>query len=134
MNNKTYLILAGIIVIGGIWNYFRTGGGDPSKIVNHVNSDEMFRAVTQNSEAQIIDARTPGEYASGKILNATNIDFLNAGYEATLAELDKSKTYYVYCRSGQRSMSMGKKMKKMGFKAVYNLRGGIMSWSKPLEK
>ena len=134
MNNKTYLILAGIIVVGGIWNYFRTGGGDPSKIVNNVNSDEMFKAVTQNPDVLILDARTPGEYASGKIMNATNIDYLNAGFESKLTELDKSKKYYVYCRSGQRSMGMGKKMKKMGFSSVFNLRGGVMSWNKPLEK
>lgn len=134
MTNKTYLILAGIIIIGGIWNYFRTGGGDPRKIVNNVNSDEMFKVVSQNPDVHIIDARTPGEYATGKIFNATNIDFLNAKYEERLAELDKSKTYYVYCKSGGRSMSMGKKMKKMGFASVFNLRGGVMSWNKPLEK
>jgi rhodanese-related sulfurtransferase len=134
VNNTTYLVLAGIIVIGGVWNYFRTGGGDPTKIVNNINSDEMFKAVTQNPDAQIIDARTPGEYASGKILNATNIDYLNASYLSELEELDKSKQYYVYCKSGQRSKSMGKQMKVMGFASVYNLSGGIMSWNKPLEK
>ena len=134
ISNTTYIVLAVIIVVGGIWNHFRTGGGDPTKVVRDVNEDELFQSATRNPDAVIIDARTPSEYASGRILNARNIDFLNASYLSEIEELDKEVPYYVYCHSGQRSKSMAKQMKKLGFKHVYNLSGGIMAWSKPLEQ
>jgi rhodanese-related sulfurtransferase len=40
---------------------------------------------------------------------------------------DKSKTYYIYCRSGRRSNSAAKYMKSKGFK-VYDMQGGINNW------
>lgn len=43
--------------------------------------------------------------------------------------LDKSHTYYVYCRSGKRSHNACIKMKKQGFK-VFDMEGGILNWKK----
>jgi rhodanese-related sulfurtransferase len=38
------------------------------------------------------------------------------------------KNYYIYCRSGARSSRACKIMGKAGFKNLYNLKGGILSW------
>lgn len=134
ISTTTYIVLAVIIVIGGIWNHFRTGGGDPTKTVQDINESELFKLATQHPDAVIIDARTPSEYQTGRILNAINIDFLNASYLSEIEELNKENHYFIYCQSGQRSKSMAKQMKKMDFKHVYNLSGGVMTWTKPLEK
>jgi rhodanese-related sulfurtransferase len=42
--------------------------------------------------------------------------------------LDKSKNYYVYCRSGARSEQACHLMSQMGFENTFNLLGGIMQW------
>ena len=43
--------------------------------------------------------------------------------------LDKSHTYYVYCRSGKRSHHACMKMQKQGLK-VFDMEGGILNWKK----
>ncbi|HCQ29697.1 MAG TPA: rhodanese-like domain-containing protein, partial [Flavobacteriales bacterium] len=42
-------------------------------------------------------------------------------------------SYYVYCRSGGRSASACGAMASIGFPKLYNLAGGIMSWSGEVE-
>ncbi|MFC2148231.1 rhodanese-like domain-containing protein, partial [Bacteroidota bacterium] len=43
-------------------------------------------------------------------------------------KLDKSKNYYVYCRSGQRSRQACAIMNSIGIPNAYNLMGGILEW------
>ena len=72
----------------------------------------------------IIDVRTPEEYQSGHLKEASyNYDLLSGEFEEKLAELDKDTTYYLYCRSGNRSGQAAELMKKNGFTKVYNLGG-----------
>ena len=45
-----------------------------------------------------------------------------------LDKLDKSKHYYLYCRSGNRSGQACALMNARGFSAAYNLMGGMIEW------
>jgi rhodanese-related sulfurtransferase len=45
-----------------------------------------------------------------------------------IESMDKSKTYYVYCRSGGRSFQACMLMQAKGFN-TYNLAGGMLSWT-----
>ena len=47
---------------------------------------------------------------------------------AELEKLDKTKNYYVYCRSGNRSGQACAIMKNLGFDKAFNLQGGFMNW------
>jgi thioredoxin len=78
---------------------------------------------------KIIDVRTPEEFASGSIGDAVNIDFNNNSFETEIQKLDKSKSIFVYCKAGGRSKEAAEILQKNGFKVVYDLKGGIMSWS-----
>jgi len=51
-------------------------------------------------------------------------------FKSRLSELDKykDKPVIAYCRSGSRSFSACKTLKKAGFETVSNLQGGIMAW------
>jgi rhodanese-related sulfurtransferase len=42
--------------------------------------------------------------------------------------LDKEKTYFVYCQTGVRSATAMSIMKNIGYKKVFNLEGGIKAW------
>ena len=76
-----------------------------------------------------LDVRTPGEFSEGYIEGAQLIDFQSGNFENEIAALDKSKTYAVYCRSGNRSGQAVKVMREAGFKNLYNLNGGVIDWA-----
>ena len=78
----------------------------------------------------VLDVRTPAEIADGKITGAMEMDFRADGFDGKLDNLDKEKTYLVYCRSGGRSSNACKMMSEKGFKNLYNLKGGYTAWSK----
>jgi len=77
---------------------------------------------------QLLDVRTPGEIAQGKIAGALEIDINDADFKQKVSKLDKEKPVLVYCRSGARSGNAMRQMTAMGFKQVYNLAGGINAW------
>lgn len=78
----------------------------------------------------ILDVRTPGEYQEEHLAGAQQLDFLNTeAFDAAIKQLDKSHTYYVYCRSGKRSHHACMKMQKLGLK-VFDMEGGILNWKK----
>ena len=76
----------------------------------------------------ILDVRTPGEFAGGKIRGARNLDIMSRDFVNQIKNLPKDKTYLVYCRSGNRSGQACGIMADMGFKNLKNLAGGIMRW------
>ncbi|NIK73963.1 rhodanese-related sulfurtransferase [Thermonema lapsum] len=76
----------------------------------------------------VLDVRTPEEYTEGHLPNAQLLNFYDERFRQKLEQLDKNQTYYVYCRSGGRSSRAVALMRELGFKKVYNLKGGIMDW------
>lgn len=88
-----------------------------------------------DENAFILDVRTPREVEEGYIPNASNIDiYLGQQFLSELNKLDKSKNYYVYCRSGNRSRQACAVMKNIGFENAYNLEGGIIAWQGEVER
>ena len=87
---------------------------------------------------QLIDVRSIEELElTGKIANATNIDYYEDNFNAEIDKLDKNKPVMVYCKSGNRSGKTSKMLHRMHFKEVYDLEGGITDWiseNKPIEK
>ncbi len=79
-------------------------------------------------DVQLIDVRTPEEYAEGYIKNAVNINFYDDDFLEQMSALDKDKPVYVYCRLGGRSGKASAQLKEAGFTKVYDLEGGITKW------
>ena len=95
----------------------------------NLSQEDWISQFEANENAVILDVRTEAEYNDGIILNAINID-IHKGQEfiTELEALDKSKNYYVYCRSGARSAKACEIMNELGFETAYNLLGGILDW------
>ncbi len=93
-------------------------------------SQEEWEGQLQNDDnAFILDVRTPEEVEEGYIPNAINIDiYLGQDFLVELEKLDKTKNYYIYCRSGNRSGQACAIMNSIGFENTYNLEGGFMNW------
>lgn len=87
-----------------------------------------FKTQLNNGTAHLIDVRTPEEFEDIRIEGAQNIDFNAPDFEAQIAQINKSEPVYLYCRSGLRAARAQRKMKKMGFEEVYNLKGGLIGW------
>lgn len=88
-----------------------------------------FKAKMAEPGVVLLDVRTPEETAKGNIADCAEVDFNANGFEAKIDQLDKDKTYLVYCRSGGRSSQACKLMAKKGFKNLYNLKGGYLAWT-----
>jgi rhodanese-related sulfurtransferase len=84
--------------------------------------------VKSTPDAVVLDVRTPEEFAEGYIEKAINIDFYRPDFKSQIQKLDKSKSYFVYCKAGGRSASAAELMGKEGFKRVYDLDGGMTAW------
>jgi rhodanese-related sulfurtransferase len=94
-----------------------------------LSQDEWTKQLESDNNSVILDVRTQDEVNEGIILNAINIDiYKGQGFIYELEELDKTKNYYVYCRSGARSGQACGIMNQLGFKNAYNLVGGFMAW------
>jgi rhodanese-related sulfurtransferase len=116
---KLIAIMASVLLLAGC---------STSSTATDLNVSEFSSKVT---EAGIItlDVRTPGEFNEGHIEGAQLIDFQSGNFENEIATLDKSKTYAVYCRSGNRSGQAVKVMSDAGFSNLYNLNGGVIDWA-----
>lgn len=78
---------------------------------------------------QIIDVRTPEEFADGHIAGAVNIPVQSPDFAARIGRLDPAGTYAVYCRSGNRSEPAVDAMKNAGITNIYELSSGTKGWS-----
>ena len=85
---------------------------------------------TQN-DLQILDVRTPDEWAEGIVQGAVQINWYEDSFNAKVEVLDKNKPVVVYCKAGGRSKQAMYRLAQLGFKKVYNLEGGYDAyWSK----
>lgn len=89
-----------------------------------------FSKQMKEPKAIILDVRTAGEVAQGKIGGSVNVDWNSPSFKGQVSKLDKNAPVYVYCAVGGRSSSAKKALTQMGFKEVHNLLGGIEAWKK----
>lgn len=87
-------------------------------------SSGEFKQKVKNDPGVVIDVRTDEEYNAGHLAIADHQYNLNSGeFGENIEHLDKSQTYYLYCRTGNRSGKVAKMMKEKGFENVYNVGG-----------
>lgn len=121
---KTLLSLLTAISFG------TTGCSAQSDGISILTPQVFIEQAKADTTGIILDVRTPGEYQEEHLAGAQQLDFLNTeAFDAAIKQLDKSHTYYVYCRSGKRSHHACMKMQKLGFK-VFDMEGGILNWKK----
>ena len=99
-------------------------------MVEDLSQEEWAEQLASDDNAVILDVRTDAEVVDGIIPNAIQIDFYKGQeFINEIETLDKSKNYYVYCRSGNRSGQACQIMEQLGFENAYNLEGGMMQWT-----
>lgn len=96
--------------------------------VPSVSVKELKKIIEEKKDVFLLDVRTPGEYAGGKIADAANlsVERVESGVESLIP--DKNKTIYVYCLSGSRSAAAVSIMIKKGYSSVFNVDNGMIAW------
>ncbi len=85
------------------------------------------------SNEQLVDIRTPEEFGAGHLADAVNYDFYESYFETQLTQLKQDQPVMIYCKSGGRSGKTFAKLKGMGFKEVYDMKGGYDRWMKEVK-
>ena len=90
-----------------------------------ISPEEVYDAVRDNQNLQLVDVRTQDEYGEDHLKTAQNICVTDDDFKEKVAKLDKNEPIYLYCRSGKRS---AKAAQIMGFKEIYDMEGGFLNW------
>ncbi|MFM7663183.1 MAG: rhodanese-like domain-containing protein [Bacteroidota bacterium] len=91
-----------------------------------------FKELIADSNAVILDVRTPEEFSEGYIEGKAPTKNVNYFSNEFLTDVEKvakkNQLVLVYCAAGGRSASACKDLIKAGYKKVYDLEGGYNSW------
>jgi rhodanese-related sulfurtransferase len=131
--DNIWLVLAA--VVSGVWiilptlrdrfsGVMQAGTLEATQLINH-------------EDAVVLDVREDSELAGGRIPGARHIPLGQLGNRVSELNKFKGKPIVVNCRSGHRSATACRILRKQGFDKVYNLKGGIASWEQaglPIEK
>lgn len=98
--------------------------------VEVVSPAEFKAKIDGDPDGYLLDVRRADEFATGHIAGAHLINWLDTdGFKKEASGLDKSKTIYIYCRSGRRSNEAASYLSDQGYKVV-DMGGGILAWEK----
>lgn len=118
MNVQTIIIIV-LLAAFFLWRLL------PVKGVRSITTDQLKNEVGDKNK-QFIDVRTPGEFKSRSIRGFQNIPLQQLAEKAS--SLSKEKEVVLICQSGMRSTSAAKLLKKLGFKNITNVKGGMSAW------
>jgi len=124
----TKIIIGTIVLVIALFSFLAFSGPSHTQTVSRSqNGTQFIETYKKTPNAVLIDVRTPSEFASGHLENSINLDFDNQNFSLEMQKFDATKTYFVYCRSGNRSGQAIILMKKNGIQDIYELQGGLVS-------
>jgi rhodanese-related sulfurtransferase len=86
------------------------------------------KELEQKKGMMLLDVRPAKEYEQGHIPGAVHVPLADVGER--VKKLKKDKDLVVYCRSGNQSIWAIKRLMGMGYKNLYNLKGGYSAWKR----
>lgn len=99
-------------------------------VVSLIDVPTLKQVIDNKVDIQLIDVRTPREFKGGTIANAQNIDFRSSQFKDLFKQKVKTEQpVYIFCHSGGRSAAAAKVLQKLGYKKIYDLKGGYSSWN-----
>ena len=122
---RAWLFAAPILLIfaytGVVWTGQNQNPITPAELAQRLNDhpEEIF----------LLDVRTREEHQAARIPGTdARIDYREIETHPEPLPKDKSTPIVVYCRTGHRSGIAYGVLKKMGYRNLYNLEGGITRW------
>ncbi len=100
----------------------------------HLNPKDWNKLI-KNKDTHIIDTRKPFEYKVGTFKRSVNPNVTNfRDFPKYLNNLKKDIPVAMFCTGGIRCEKTSVYLKKKGFKNIYQLNGGILSYLKKIKK
>ncbi len=97
--------------------------------MRYLNLKEWEEAFKKDKKAVILDVRSQEEYDLEHIPGAKLVNVQNPQkFMDEIEQLDKDHTYFVYCRTGNRSAQACQVLDFNGFKNIFGLEGGFERW------
>ena len=100
-----------------IKNLFGLGG---AKGYENISASDFEKLLSETSDAVLIDVRSTGEFNAGHLPKAHNHDIMSGAFQRKVATLDKDKTYFLYCRSGNRAGIAKTQLTALGYTNISN--------------
>jgi rhodanese-related sulfurtransferase len=119
------------MAVAGCANTTDKPAASEAATVNKITAEEARARLDNETGIILVDVRTQDEYNVEHIPNAILLPVDNIVDDAETIIPDKEATYFVYCRSGNRSATASAQLVEMEYKNIYDL-GGIKDW--PYEK
>jgi adenylyltransferase/sulfurtransferase len=102
-----------------------------TKYMKEITVQELKALQDSGADYQLIDVREPHEF---EFCNLNGELIPQAEIPHNVDKIDRSKQVILHCRSGARSGNMVLWLEKNhGFENLYNLKGGILAWSKEID-
>lgn len=115
------------VILSGVLDS-KPGSSKMSKNVTVISPETAQQKISDNPKILIIDVRTKGEYSQGHLPKAKNIPLSSLEEHFTKNPINKDKEIILYCASGNRSRTAGKKLEKLGYTQIYDIMGGYNAW------
>jgi len=104
----------------------------PALSSDEVTVQDMRRALADTAlGVTVVDVREPEEWAIAQI--AGTLKLALSELPRRVGELDPDRSYYLHCKSGQRSLRAVQWLKARGFRQVKSVRGGILAWAEEVD-
>ena len=137
-------LLSGLLILSVLYSC-QPSSTSQSITTEGTNQSSSASVVTLNAQefaskstaGTVLDIRTAGEVAQGKIEGAVEIDFYSSDFLDQVNQISKDQEVYVYCAVGARSEEAARMLIKQGYTKVYHLQGGIQGWAQqglPVER
>jgi len=97
-----------------------------------ITATELAQRLQQGNHLRLLDVREPHELEISKLEGAELIPL--GQLAARLSELDSAQEMVVFCKAGTRSARALELLVSAGFRKVKNLKGGINSWAREVDR
>lgn len=97
-----------------------------------ITPTELQEKIRRGDRFRLIDVREPLEFAVAQIENAELLSLSRAG--EWIDELEAAEEIVFFCHHGVRSANVCEYLSRQGFEKLYNLAGGIDSYSLEVDK
>lgn len=101
---------------------------EPGAAGGTVSQQELLAALRSGSPPIVLDVRTPGEFASGRVPGARNVPVAELAARADEIAADRSAEVVVYCERGPRARQAQAALSSAGFTNVRHLEGDMSAW------
>jgi rhodanese-related sulfurtransferase len=97
--------------------------------VPEIEAIDLKARLDEHGVMQLIDVRTPGEFAGGHIHGAINVPIHQLRSALPTLEIDRERPVIAVCQTAHRSPPAVRLLRQAGCNAQ-QLRGGMTSWNR----